>query len=162
MKFRLEIETWNCNLKSKLEIWIWNQNLKSKLEIKTWNQNLKSKLEIETWILKIETINFGFGSTALSFVFNTFIFEAPSALYLALRSFIFGPLRLFLGSRSGSNTFLEPTNVYYQFLFWKYSPIFFFLIRPKFWDFLHFLGPLMLFLGLRSDSKTFLATAYID
>ena len=86
------------------------------------------KLEIETWILKIETINFGFGSTALSFVFNTFIFGASSALFWALRGYLFGPLGLFLGSRSGSKTILEPTNVDYQFLFWKYSPIFLFLL----------------------------------
>ena len=69
-------------------------------------------------------INFGFGSTAPSFVFKTSIFGASFALFWALRSYFFGPLGLFLGSRSGSNTFLEPIDIDYQFLFWKYSPIF--------------------------------------
>ena len=44
---------------------------------------------------------------------------------------IFWSMGLFLGSRSGSKTFFELTNVDYQFLFWKYSPIFWFFIRPK-------------------------------
>ena len=38
---------------------------------------------------------------------------------------------LFLGSGSGLKTFLEPKNFDYQFLFWKYSPIILFLIRPN-------------------------------
>ena len=75
---------------------------------------------------------------------------------------IFFPLGLFLGLRSGSNTFLEPTNVDYQVLFWKYSPIFLFSIRPNFGPFWNFLGPSGLFLGLGSVSKTFLGPAYID
>ena len=74
----------------------------------------------------------------------------------------FGPLGLFLGSRSDSKTFLELTNVDYQFLFWKYSPIFWFFIRPNFGPFLHFLGSSGLFLGLGSGPKTFLGPAYID
>ena len=72
----------------------------------------------------IQKINFGFGSTALSFVFNTFILGASFALFWVLRGYLLGPLGLILGSRSGSKTFLEPTNVDYQFWFWKYSPIF--------------------------------------
>ena len=39
---------------------------------------------------------------------------------------IFCPLRLLLGVGSGPKTFLEPTNVDYQFLFLKCSPIFLF------------------------------------
>ena len=62
---------------------------------------------------------------------------------------------IFLGLMSGSKFFLESTNVDYQFLFWKYSPIFLFSIRPNFGLFWNFLGPLGLFLGSGSDSKTF-------
>ena len=79
----------------------------------------------------IETINFGFGSTALSFVFNMSLFGASFGLFLALGGYFFN----LLGLRSGSKTFLEPTN---HFLFWNYSPIFLFLIRPNlgpFWPF---------------------------
>ena len=72
----------------------------------------------------------------------------------------FGAFGLFLGVRI--KTFLEPNNVDYQFLFWKYSPIFLFSIRPNFGLFWNFLGPLGLFLGLGSGSKTFLGPAYID
>ena len=42
----------------------------------------------------------------------------------------FSPMGLFLGLRLGSKIFLEPTNVDYQFLFWK----------AKFWAFFTFLG----------------------
>ena len=49
---------------------------------------------------------------------------------------------LFFGSRSGSKTFLELTNVDYQFLFWKYSHIFLFKFRPN-------LGPFYTFRALR-------------
>ena len=55
----------------------------------------------------------------------------PSGLY-------FGPMGIFWGSRSGSKTLLEPTNVDDQFLFWKYSPIFLYLILPHFGPLLHF------------------------
>ena len=75
---------------------------------------------------------------------------------------IFFPLGLFLGLRSGSNTFLEPSNVDYQFWFWKYSPIFLILLRPNLGPFFALFGPLGLFLGLRSGSKTFLGPTYID
>ena len=74
----------------------------------------------------------------------------------------FGPLGLFLWSRSGSKTFLEPTNVDYQLLFLKYSPIFLFFIQPNFGPFFAFLGSSGLFLGLGSGPKTFLGPAYID
>ena len=74
------------------------------------------------------------------FVFNLATFGASFALLWALLvfflfSFLFGPMGLFWGSRSGSKTLLEPTNVDDQFLFWKYSPIFLFSIRPNFWPF---------------------------
>ena len=48
---------------------------------------------------------------------------------------IFWPVGLFLGSRSDSKIFLEPTNVDYHFLFWKYSTIFLFFIGPNFGPF---------------------------
>jgi len=58
--------------------------------------------------------------------------------FSALRGYFFCLLGLFLGSRSGSKMFLEPTNVGYQFLFWKYRPIFLFFIRPNFGPFCTF------------------------
>ena len=88
----------------------------------------------------MQTINFRFGSTALSFCFK---FSRILGLFSLFEPFgyFFCPLGLFLGSRSGSKTFLEPTNVEYQFLFWKYSHIFWFLIRPNFGPFFYFLSP---------------------
>ena len=83
----------------------------------------------------MQTINFCFESTAISFCFK---FSQIWGLFSLFESFgvIFcGPLGLFLGSRSGSKTFSEPTNVDYQFLFWKYSPIFLFFYSAKFWAF---------------------------
>ena len=78
--------------------------------------------------------------------------------FWALRGYSFGPLGLFLGSSSGSKIFLEPSNVDYQFLFWKYSPIFLFSIRPNFGPFLNLFGPSGLFFGLGSCSKIFFVT----
>ena len=72
------------------------------------------------------------------FLFLIWPHLGPLALFCALRGYLFGPLGLFLGSRSGSKTFLEPTNVDHQFLFWKYSPIFLFLIWPNFGPFCTF------------------------
>ena len=79
------------------------------------------------------------------------------------RSF-FWSLRAIFGSGSGSKICLEPTNIHYQFLFWKCSPIFLFLNMQNLWPFLHFLGPLGLFLGLGlgSGSKLFLEPTYVD
>ena len=68
------------------------------------------------------------------------------------------PLGLFLGSRSGSKTFLEPTNVDYQFLFWKYSPIFWFFIRPNFGPFFAFFGLFGAIFGVGVRSKNFFGT----
>ena len=60
--------------------------------------------------LEIETINFGFGSTALSFVFNTFIFGASFAHFWALWGFFW---------RQG-----QVQKHFWNLLMWKYSPIF--------------------------------------
>ena len=68
---------------------------------------------------------------------------------------IFFPLGLFLGLRSGSNTFLEPSNVDYQFWFWKYNPTFLFLTLPYF-------GPFCIFLGLDHVKKTCLEPTNVD
>ena len=54
LRIKLEIKTWNSNLKFKLEIQTWNWNLKLKLEIETWNSDLKFKLEIHTWNSNLE------------------------------------------------------------------------------------------------------------
>jgi len=59
---------------------------------------------------------------------------------------IFSLYGYFWGLESGSKTFLEHTNVDYQFLFGKCSPIFLFLIRPNLGPFSHFWA-LRVFLG---------------
>ena len=59
--------------------------------------------------------------------------------------FFFLPYGAIFGVEVRLKTFLEPTNVDYQFLFWKYSPIFLFLIRPKFWPFFTFSALRMVF-----------------
>ena len=74
----------------------------------------------------------------------------------------FGPLGLIVWLGSGSKTFLEPTYVENQLWFWKYSPIFLFIIWPNLGPFLHFLGLSRLFLGLGSSSKKILRPTYID
>ena len=72
------------------------------------------------------------------------IFWASLALLCALLNFFLFffscPIGLFLGSRAGSKTVLEPTNADYQFLFWKYSTIFLFFIGPNFGPFCTFWG----------------------
>ena len=92
--------------------------------------------------LPMQTINFGFGRTALTFCFKfdhilglfcTFL--SPLGLFLALWSY-------FWGRDQVQNTFLEPTNVDYHFLFWKCIPIFLFFIQPNF-------GPFCTFWALR-------------
>ena len=53
------------------------------------------------------------------FVFNSAIFWDSFALFWVLGGYLFGHLGLFLGLRSSSKTFLEPTHVDYQLWFWK-------------------------------------------
>ena len=96
------------------------------------------------------------------FVFNLATFGAFFALFWALRGYFFGPLGLIVWLGSGSKTFLEPTYVENQLWFWKYSPIFLFIIWPNLGPFLHFLGLSRLFLGLGSSSKKVLRPTYID
>ena len=110
----------------------------------------------------MSTINFGFGSTALTFCFKFGHILGLFCTFLGPLGLFFGPLGLFLESGSGSKTFLEPTYVVNQLWFWKYSPIFLLLLRPNLGPFLPFLGLWGLFLGLRSGSKTFLGPTYID
>ena len=117
----------------------------------------------------MQTINFGFGSTALTFCFKVGNILGLFCTFLGPLGLFFGTLGLFLGSKSDSKTILKPTNVDYQFLFWKYSPIFLFLIRPNFGPFCTFWAlrgiffcPLGLFLESRSGSKTFLEPTNID
>ena len=90
-----------------------------------------------------------------------YLFAFASAKFRAFFA-LFGPLGLFLGLRSGSKTFLEPTYIVTQLWLWKYTPIFLLLLQPNLGPFLPFLGLLGLFLGLGSDSKTFLGPTYID
>ena len=72
-------------------------------------------------------------------------FGPPLHFFLALWANSFGPLWLFLGFGSGSKAFLDPTNLDYQFLIWKYSSIISFLIRPILEPFLRLMGPSWLF-----------------
>ena len=88
----------------------------------------------------MSTINFGFGSTALTFCFKFGHILGLFCTFLGPLGLFFGPLGLFLESGSGSKTFLEPTYVVNQLWFWKYSPIFLFLIQPHFGPLLHFFG----------------------
>ena len=94
--------------------------------------------------------------------FNMATFEAFFCTFLILWGYLFGHLGLFLGSGPGSKIYLEPTYVHQQLWFWKYHPIFSFLIRPNLGPFLLFFGPLGLILGLRSGLKTFLGPTYIN
>ena len=76
---------------------------------------------------------------------SMFFIRPHLALFSAL---FFGPFGVFCGRDQIPNTFVQPTNADYQFLFWKCSPTFLFLILPKFGPFLHFLGPSGLFFGV--------------
>ena len=70
-------------------------------------------------------------------------------------------LGLFFGLGWGPKRFLTPINVDYQFWFWNYSPIFFF-IRPNLGSFWTFLGPLELFWGRVQVPKRFFKPINVD
>ena len=110
----------------------------------------------------MKTINFGFGSTALTFCFKFGYILGLFCICLAIWGNFFGSLGLFLESESSSKTFSEPTYVVNQLWSWKYSLIFLLLLRLILGQFLLFLGLWGLFLGLRLGSKTFLGPTYID
>ena len=131
--------------------------------------------------VSIYTNNFCFGYINVSRFFETFTGVAGWLHYLLwdLICPYFGPLLHFFGpfwviflvlwgyfwGRGQVQKILEPTNVDFQVLFWKYSPIFLFLIQPNFGSFCHFLpflGLGGLLLGSGSGSKTFLGPTYID
>ena len=69
--------------------------------------------------------------------------------FWAFWGYFLGPFGLFFvalwgyswGQYQVQNTFLEPTNVDYQFLLWKCSPIFLILIRPNLGAFLASIRP---------------------
>ena len=61
--------------------------------------------------------------------------------------FYFAPFGAILGSASGSNTFLGPTNTHHHFFFF-YASLSVCFILAYFGAFLPFLGPLGLCLGL--------------
>ena len=77
----------------------------------------------------LEPINvdnqFCFGNTALSFCFLFSQIWGLFCIFWALRGYLFGPLGLFWVEVRFKNIF-GTSNVDYQFLFWKYSPIFLF------------------------------------
>ena len=75
------------------------------------------------------------------FLFLLVTFGASLALFWPFRAILFGTLGLSMGLGSCSKTLLEPNYVDNQLWFWKYSPIFLFLIWPH-------LGPLALFWAL--------------
>ena len=115
------------------------------LETETWIWNLKLRLEIEAWITNLKLKN-----------------EIETSNWnLKLKLEFFGPMGLFLRSRSGSKTFLEPTIIDYKFLFWKYNPIFLFLMRPNFGPFCT-LGAFGAIFGVEVRFKSFLGPIYID
>ena len=58
----------------------------------------------------------------------------------------YASLRSFLGVLGQVQKLLGPTYVDNYLSFWKYSPIFLFLIQPHLGPLLHFFGPLGLFL----------------
>ena len=76
-----------------------------------------------------------------------YLFVYISANFGAFFHFL-GLSGLFFGLRSGSKTYLGPTYVDNQLRFWKYGPIFLFLILPHLGPILHFFGLFGVFLGL--------------
>ena len=131
MKLKLEIKTWNWNLRLKLEIQTWNWNLKLKLEIKTSNW---------TWTLGLlmYTTNFGFGSKAPS------LFEIGHNWGLFA---LFDPWGQFFGLESGSKTFFLTILYRQSTLVLKVQPYLLFSIRPYLGPLLDFFGPLGAFFG---------------
>ena len=97
----------------------------------------------------MQTINFGFESTTLSYCFNF----APFGIFFAH----FSPFRAIFGLGWGPKRFLTPINVDYQFWFWNYSPIFFFH-SAQFGVFLDLFGPFGAFFGVGFRSKNFFGT----
>ena len=137
MKLKLEIESCNWILISNPEIeslnWNLNWNLKLKLEL-FWPYGAIFCIEVRfknifgthlcrlyIFVLEVQPYLFVF----ISAKFWAFLHFLGSTVI-----FFFDLLGLFLESRSGSKIFLEPSNVDYKFLFWKYSPIFLFFIGP--------------------------------
>ena len=93
--------------------------------------------------IPIQTINFGFGSTALSF-----------ALILSYLGPLFGPFGAIFGLGSGSKNFLGPTYLDNQLWFWKYSPNFWFLfghIWGLFCPFFETFGAIFFGIGVRFE-----------
>ena len=97
---------------------------------------------------------------------STLVLEVQTYLYCLKHPYLgplqhfFGPSGLFLVSRSGSNTFLEPTNVDYQFLVLKCSPIFLFQFG-QIWPFALFRSFGVIFVVV-VRFKPFLGTSYVD
>ena len=149
MKLKLEIETWNWNLKLKLKIETRNWNLKLNLEIETWNWtwnwNLKLKLEIKTsnwtWTLGLimYTTRFSFGSKAPS------LFEIGHNL--GLFALFFLPLRAIFGVGVRFKNFFLTILYRQSTLVLKVQPYLLFTIRPYLGLLLDFFGPLGAFFG---------------
>ena len=119
----------------------------------------KNLLRVETYLFRQST--FFLKVQSCIFVFNSATFSASFVIFWALWGF-FWPFGLFLDAWSDSNTFLAPTNIDCQFLFWNCIPIFLFSIWPNLGSFLYFLGPSGLSLGLESDSKNILGPTYVN
>ena len=119
----------NYEYEQKREIWSWGQVQKLFLE-PTYVKN-------QLWFWKDSPIFLFF---ILPHFKSLSTFLGPSGLF-------FCPLELFFSQDQVQNTLSEPTNIDYQFWFWKYSPIFLFLIRPNLGPFLLFQGFFGLFLG---------------
>ena len=72
------------------------------------------------WDQPMLKINFGFGSTSLTFCFKFRHILGLFCTFLGPFGLFFVPLGLFLEFGSGSKTFLEPTYVVNKLWFWKY------------------------------------------
>ena len=88
----------------------------------------------------MEMINLCFESAAIFFVFTLAKFGAFLCTFWALRSY-------FWGWGQVQKLLLGPTKIDNQLWFWKYSPIFLFIIFPHLGPLLHFFGALQFFFG---------------
>ena len=91
------------------------------------------------------------------FVSDSATFWSSFALFWAIQGYLFLALWDYFCNRDQvQNTFLQPTNVDYQFLFWKCSPIF------SFWPFCTVWALGGYFWGQGQVQKLFLGSTYVD
>ena len=181
-KFEVE-EIWrwrNLNLKKfeVVEIWSWGYLKLKKFEVeeiwswqiliwKIWSwRNLKLGSGSKPfWNVFMYTINLGFESKALFFVFNFAEFRASFALFWAFLGYLMVLWAYFMalwdyysGRCQVQNQFLELTNEVNQLWFWKYCPIFFVFNSAKFGTFFALLRPFGAIFGVGVRFKNFFGT----